>query len=78
MVKRALLDRHENFKRLAVVRTNHVLRYLRLIGNLANNRHYEYNEEEITKIFNIIDKHVSILKLKFEDPRKKFTLKEEI
>lgn len=58
-------NKRERFKRLAVYRTNLVLRGLKVLGNCANRSAYEYNEEEINKIFNEIDRTLKTTKAKF-------------
>lgn len=55
----------ERFKRLAVYRTNEVLKRLKVLGNCANRSAYEYSEEEINKIFSEIEKRVREIKAKF-------------
>lgn len=63
------------FKRLATLRTNEVLRSLKVLGNCANRSAYEYNEEDIRKIFLEIDRRVREIKAKFHFPkRRKFKL----
>ncbi len=58
-------DKKERFKRLAVYRTNEVLKRLRVLGNCANRSAYEYSEEEINKIFSEIDRKTKETKAKF-------------
>jgi len=41
----------EAFRRIAERRTGRVLDSLRLLGQCANRRSYEYSDEEVTKIF---------------------------
>ena len=63
------------FKRLATLRTNEVLRSLKVLGNCANRSAYEYNEEDIHKIFLEIDRRVREIKAKFHFPKyRKFKL----
>ena len=62
--------RRENFKRLAVSRTNEVLRRLKILGNCANRSHYDYTEDEVGKIFSEIDKRVRETKAKFTFPER--------
>lgn len=63
-------NKRERFKRLAVHRTNEVLKRLRVLGNCANRSAYDYNEEEINKIFLEIDRAVKSTKAKFHFPKK--------
>ncbi len=62
--------RNGNFKRLAVTRTNEVLRRLKILGNCANRSHYDYSEDEVNKIFSEIEKRVRETKAKFTYPNK--------
>jgi len=62
--------RKDNFKRLAVSRTNEVLRRLKILGNCANRSHYDYTEEEVGRIFSEIDKRVRETKAKFTFPER--------
>ena len=68
--------RHDNFKRLATARTNGVLRRLKILGNCSNRSHYDYDEEEVNKIFSEVERKVKEAKAKFTFPNKdkKFTL----
>jgi len=58
-------NKRERFKRLAVYRTNQVLKRLSVLGNCANRSAYEYTEDEINKIFLEIDRKVKDVKAKF-------------
>jgi len=65
----------ERFKRIATQRTNNILERIRILGNCANTNFYEYNEEDVNKIFNIIDQELKDVKGKFKVRRgRKFTL----
>ena len=64
-------ERRERFKRLAVYRTNEVLKKLKVLSNCANRSAYEYTEEEIAKIFSEIERSVRESKAKFHFPKKK-------
>ncbi|HLA26065.1 MAG TPA: hypothetical protein VJ028_02805 [Patescibacteria group bacterium] len=64
-------ERRERFKRLAVYRTNEVLKKLKVLSNCANRSAYEYTEEEIAKIFSEIERSVRETKAKFHFPKKK-------
>lgn len=57
--------RRERFKRLATQRTNAVLKKLQVLGNCANTQAYEYTEEELKKIFCVIEKQVADVKARF-------------
>ncbi|MDD5638562.1 MAG: hypothetical protein PHO28_01475 [Candidatus Pacebacteria bacterium] len=58
-------EKRERFKRLAVYRTNEVLRRLKVLGNCANRSAYDYTEEDINKIFAEIERKVKEIKAKF-------------
>ena len=65
------------FKRLAEKRVNVVLDRLRLLGQLSDKRNYDYNEEQVEKIFRAIDGEIKTVKAKFRNGssgRKRFTL----
>ena len=57
--------KNERFKRIAGKRTNDVLDKIRLLGNCSNKNTYEYSKEEVSKIFNEIEKNLKIAKLKY-------------
>lgn len=57
--------KRENFKRIAESRTNKILAMIDLLGNLSNTSFYEFNLEEIDKIFSTIQEALSNQKNKF-------------
>lgn len=61
----------DRFKRLATLRTNTVLKRLKVLGNCANRSTYEYTEDDINKIFSEIDKTVKDTKAKFHYSKRK-------
>lgn len=68
-------NRRDKFKRLASKRTTNVLNQLRLLGNLSSKANYEYDEDDINKIFRAIDDQIRIIKAKFQSKvRKEFKL----
>lgn len=70
-----LSNKRERFKRLAEYRTNEVIKRLNVLGNCSNRSAYEYNEEEISKIFSEIERTVKDIRAKFRFPNsKKFKL----
>lgn len=64
-------DRKERFLRIATNRTNEVLEKLRILGNCYNKSSYDYNEEDINKIFSAIDKTIKETKARFITKKKK-------
>lgn len=61
----------ERFRRLATLRTNGVLKRLKVLGNCSNRHAYEYDEEDIDKIFSEIERKVKEIKAKFHFPKKR-------
>jgi len=59
----------ERFKRLAALRTNAVLKRLRVLGNCSNRQVYDYTKEDIDKIFAAIDQGMKEVKSKFHFPK---------
>lgn len=55
----------ERFHRVASRRTTAILRQLRLIGNTANKNLYLYTDEELAKMFGVIDRKLTEVKGKF-------------
>lgn len=72
MVKPKILDetRNDKFRRIAASRTQRILDDLRLLGNCSNTSVYEYSDEEISKIFNMVDKELKRVKGLFDKPKK--------
>lgn len=66
-----MYDKRTRFVKLAEYRTNEVLKRLKVLGNCANRSAYEYSEDEINKIFSVIEKKVKEIKSKFHFPKEK-------
>lgn len=65
----------ERFKRLATLRTNEILKRLKILGNCANRQIYEYTEDDIETIFSAIERKIKEVKTKFYFPKEeKFKL----
>ena len=58
-------SKRDKFVQLAERRVNNALNNLRLIGNLANKASYEYNQQDIDRMFRAINKGVGEAKSKF-------------
>jgi len=71
MSKEVQNKKQERFKRLATYRTNEVLKRVKVLGNCSNRSAYEYNREDIDKIFNVINQKVKEIKSKFHFPKEK-------
>ena len=61
------------FVRLANGRVNRALKYIRLIGNLSNTSNYYYTEEDVAKIFKVIEDEVTDCRQKFDKKKKEKT-----
>lgn len=61
----------DRFKRLATARTNIALKRLKVLGNCSNRNIYEYDEQDIDKIFSEIERKVKETKAQFHFPKKK-------
>lgn len=65
----------ERFERLAEKRTQAILEKLDILANCANERRYEYSDEDIEKIFNAIEKKLRETRSKFNtEESKEFSL----
>ena len=69
-------EKGERFKRIAENRTNKILEQMRLLGNCSNKNNYAYTEEEIRKIFTVIENQLKETKQKFllKSNKEKFRL----
>ncbi len=61
-------DKAVQFKKLAVARTNKVCAMLRLIGNLSVQANYEYEKEDVEKMFAYIQRALDGAKDRFAQP----------
>lgn len=53
------------FVRLAEARTNKILDMLQLLGNCSNSSTYDYTQQDVEKIFSVIESEVREAKKKF-------------
>ncbi len=69
-------ERKERFKRVAENRTNRIIDQIRLLGNCSNRVNYEYDEDDVRKIFTAIESELKNTKRKFQTKtsNKKFEL----
>ena len=58
-------SKKEAFRRLATQRTNAVLNRLRVLGHCSNPQLYEYDTEDVRKIFRAIESELRSVKAKF-------------
>lgn len=70
-------EKRNRFIRIAENRTNKILEQIRLLGNCSNKHNYEYEDEDVKKIFNVIEQEIKQAKLKFssQSNKEKFKLK---
>lgn len=64
-------NKAERFARIAEKRTNNILEQIRLLGNCANKNNYSYEEEEVKKIFSVIERELKKTKIKFKYDKEK-------
>jgi hypothetical protein len=58
-------QKREKFVKLAEQRVNRALRELRLIGNLSNRSAYASTEEDVKKIFRVLQKELDTARARF-------------
>jgi len=59
----------ERFKRVAEARANTVLEKLRLLGNCSSRRIYSYTEEDVNKIFSVLNKQIKEIRARFNSKK---------
>lgn len=64
-------NKREKFVRLAESRTNAVLKKIDVLSKCANPYAYDYQEEDVKKIFNAIEEELRLAKAKFQNGVKK-------
>lgn len=71
------MTKKERFEKVAVQRTNKILKMIELLGNCSNKRNYDYSKEEVEKIFKVIEKELKDVKARFNienKTKKRFSL----
>lgn len=69
--------KRERFLRVAERRTNNLLYRIRVLSNCANRSAYEFDEDDVAKIFDAIDREMKVARSKFETSgRPKFSLRD--
>ena len=63
------MENKERFKNLATKRTKNILQKLKVLGNCSNRQIYEYDEDQVNKMFSAIDKKLREVKTKFHFPK---------
>jgi len=64
-------EKKERFVRIAENRTNKIIEQLRLLGNCSNKNNYLYSDEEVKKIFAVLENELKETKLKFSSKSNK-------
>ena len=59
-------SKRERFKRLALKRTNEVLKKLEILGNCGNKHSYDYTQEQAQQIFKAVEEKLNEVKGKFK------------
>ncbi len=68
-------SKRERFKVLAERRTNNILNAIRILSHCSNRSLYEYQKDEVDRIFRAIDESLSDARSKFRERKKnRFTL----
>ena len=71
-------SKQENFKRISENRTNKIVDLISKLHNLSNTSFYEYTDEQIDNMFNVIQKELDKQKNIFNLERKKGKKKVEL
>lgn len=69
MARKQFASKRERFIGLAENRTNGVINNLRILSHCSNKSLYEYEQDEIEKIFKAIDDAIIEAKSKFKDKK---------
>lgn len=64
-------EKKARFVRIAEKRTNKILEQLRLLGNCSNKHNYDYSDEDVKKIFSVIESELKETKLKYSSQANK-------
>lgn len=68
----------ENFKRIAENRTNKIVDMISKLHNLTNSSFYQYDDEQIEKMFNAIQNELDNQKKEFNSSKNKGKRKIEL
>lgn len=60
-------EARNRFIRLAESRTKKAIKDIRLIGNLSNRSNYSYTEEDVSKMFRVLESELKLAKKRFAD-----------
>lgn len=62
--------KNEKFRRLATARGDRILKEIALLGNLSNERNYEYSQHEVQKLFAALEGELRACKARFSGKSK--------
>lgn len=60
-------SKRSRFEKVAGNRVQHIIDKLDLLGNCSNKNNYEYSEEDVKKMFNVIREQVKLAESKFNE-----------
>jgi len=60
--------KEQRFKRVAEKRVQNVINSLRSLSQLANNKVYKWNNDQLEKVWKAIEKEIDNCKKSFKDP----------
>ena len=63
--------KREKFIRLAELRTNKILKMLQLLWNCSSKSNYDYTDEDVRKIFTVLEEELKNTKSKFLGSKQK-------
>lgn len=58
-------NRDDRFKRVAAKRTNDIIHKIRLLGNCSNRSSYNYDEQQVNRIFSAVEQELKAAKARF-------------
>ena len=67
VVKELSSEKREKFVHLAESRTINAIRAIRVIGKLGNKSHYQYDEGDVKKIANALNKEIDALRARMAE-----------
>lgn len=59
--------KRDKFERLAEQRVTEIIKKIRLLGNLANRRNYDYEKAHVDEILTTLDRELKDLKKAFQE-----------
>jgi len=71
MSRKQFTSNRERFKTLAENRTNAILNQIRILSHCSNKNLYEYEQEEIERIFKAVEDALAEAKSKFKDKKRR-------